>query len=134
MGIPFAPLVSLLLLGTAPAVSALGCDPSAAASSCTQRGSSTRAHFVQHEQQSFAKHWVSRVRGGGSKVKADGKAEMKEKGGGFGKDKAAQDDVKVALVGNFPNRQATLIVLLVRSQRALTLMLSNHSRRAAAVS
>lgn len=105
MGKPFAPFVSLLLLSTAPVVSALGCDPSVAASSCTTRGSSTRANIVQHEQQSFARHWVTRARGGGSKVKADGKAEMKGKGGGVGKDKTVQDDVELPLVGNFPNRQ-----------------------------
>lgn len=112
MGKPFAPLVSLLLLGSTPAVSALGGDPSAAASSCTTRGSSTRrASFVQHEQQSFARHWVTRARGGGSKVKADGKAEMKAKGGGAGKGKAGQDDDELPLVGNFPNRQAEIIAL-----------------------
>ena len=109
MGKRMASSMLLLLLVTAPAVSALGCDSSAAvSSSCTTRGQSSTQGFVQHEPQSFARHWVSRVRGGGSKVTADGKSEMKGKGGGVGKDKAAQDEVEVALVGNFPNRQASI--------------------------
>lgn len=121
MGKPMSPLIILLLLGTAPVVSALGCDPSAAVSSCTTRGQSSTQRFVQHEQQSFARHWVSRARGGGAKVKADGKAEMKGTGGGGGKDNSAQDEVEVALVGNFPNRQASKHSVYNSSQQASTL-------------
>lgn len=108
MGKRMTSFMLLLLLVTAPAVSALGCDSSAAVSSCTTRGQSSTQGFVQHEPQSFARHWVSRVRGGGSKVTADGKSEMKGKAGGVGKDKAAQDEVEAALVGSFPNRQASI--------------------------
>lgn len=62
---------------------------------------------IQHDQQdpSFAMSWVSRTRGGGARVPAGGKAEHSSGvGGGSAGGKSGQDDVEVALVGNFPNR------------------------------
>lgn len=56
---------------------------------------------------------MTRARGGGSKVKADGKAEMNAKVDGAGKGKAGHDDDELPLSGNFPNRQAEIIMLLL---------------------
>lgn len=109
----------VVLLSCAVGVAgAPGFDPSPSSPTCTTRVDTTggcsckpRAEQLQlvherehHGRASFAKSWVSRARGGGSKVPADGGGEEKSsakdrRGGG-----KAPDEVELALVGNFPNR------------------------------
>lgn len=69
----------------------------------------------QHERPSFAKSWVTRARGGGSRVTADGGAGKEERGLGNGAGAGGgKDEVELALVGNFPNRcEATAAAVLL---------------------
>lgn len=56
------------------------------------------------ERPTFAKSWVSVVRGGASRVPADGGGGAREsasKRGGVG---GREQEVELALTGNFPNR------------------------------
>lgn len=58
----------------------------------------------EHERSSFAKSWVTRARGGGSRVTADGGTEREKNTGRGGDGGGGKDEVELALVGNFPNR------------------------------
>ena len=114
---------SALVLVLSYAIGAAGAarfDPSPSSAACSTRvGSTSRSctkrpdQLVQHERQeeeggpSFAKSWVTRARGGSSKVPAGGGGEKES--GGKGKDRGgggskASEEVELALVGNFPNR------------------------------
>lgn len=113
----------LVLSFAVGAAGAPGQDPASSSPTCTTRvGTVGRAcsnqrqeeqlqllqheRDEQHERPSFAKGWVSRARGGGSKVPAGGGGGKKS--GGKDKDPSgggkAPDEVELALVGNFPNR------------------------------
>lgn len=100
------------------AAGAPGFDPASSSPTCATRVGTAAAQEgrsckrpppqEQHDRpSSFAMGWVSRVRGGGSKVPADGGGgkesggKDKDQGGGG---KAPADEVELALVGNFPNR------------------------------
>lgn len=108
-------LLLLVVGGAIPARCAVGGGiPCTTTASCTTRGSTTaeaysfqsRNELVQHERPSFALSWVSRARGGGgARVTADGGSKREKGDGGGGAGRAGQDEVEVALVGNFPNRQ-----------------------------
>ncbi|CAM9759796.1 unnamed protein product [Pylaiella littoralis] len=68
-----------------------------------------REQLVQHERReqhepSFPKSWVTRARGGGSRVSGDGEAEREIRPGRGGDEGGGNDEVELALVGNFPNR------------------------------
>lgn len=115
MGRAPQPLVQLLLLSlaaTGAGVGAVGIDSSS--STCTTRGGG-REHpsrsctpaVEQGARPSFAKSWVSRARGGGgSRVTAGGGdgGGGAPKGGDGGKPGAHDQDIELALLGNFPNR------------------------------
>ncbi|CAN0176772.1 unnamed protein product [Ectocarpus sp. 6 AP-2014] len=115
MGRAPQPLVQLLLLSlaaTGAGVGAVGIDSSS--STCTTRGggrehrsrSCTRA-VEEGARPSFAKSWVSRARGGGgSRVTAGGGdgGGGAAKGGDGGEPGAHDQDIELALLGNFPNR------------------------------
>lgn len=111
--------LALLLAYAIGATAAPGIDPTSSSATCTPRVSTAgrscnerQEQLVQHERDnhrgrpSFAEGWVSRARGGGSKVPAGGGGGQE----GAGKDKdlggggKAPDEVELALVGNFPNR------------------------------
>lgn len=110
----------LVLSCAVGAAGAAGFDPNPSSATCTTRVASRgrscnerQEQVVQHEREqpdelSFARSWVSRARGGGSKVPAgagggqESGGKDKDRGGG-GK---APDEVELALVGNFPNRCA----------------------------
>ncbi|CAM9430943.1 unnamed protein product [Ectocarpus sp. 4 AP-2014] len=115
MGRAPQPLVQLLLLSLAATdagAGAVGIDSSS--STCTTRGGG-REHpsrsctpaVEQGARPSFAKSWVSRARGGGgSRVTAGGGDEVggTAKGGDGSKPGVHDQNIELALLGNFPNR------------------------------